>query len=60
MACNKCSILLELYQNTNKTYRDYWLMTEIFVLLHGSDVCDLEKGEVVSLNGTYGDWLNKQ
>ena len=37
MSCRKCELLLEL--RTPKSPRDYWVMTEIFVLLHGSDVC---------------------
>ena len=43
--CEKCALLLELYERTPKSNRDYWVMTELFVLLHGSDVCD--GGEVV-------------
>ena len=38
-SCPKCALLLELYERTPKLPRDYWVMTEIFVLLHGSDVC---------------------
>ena len=37
--CQACELLLELYERTPKTPRDYWVMTELFVLLHGSDVC---------------------
>lgn len=44
-ACEKCELLLELYERTPKSNRDYWVMTELFILLHGSDVCD--GGEVV-------------
>ena len=40
MTCIKCSQLAELYERTPKEPRDYWLMTELFVLLHGSDVCE--------------------
>ena len=40
--CRKCKLLLELYERTSKSNRDYWVMTELFVLLHGSDRC---KGE---------------
>ena len=43
--CHKCNDLFELYERTPKTNRDYWLMTEIFVFLHGSDVCDGKKKE---------------
>ena len=38
-SCIKCDRLKELYERTPKEPRDYWLMTELFVLLHGSDVC---------------------
>lgn len=37
--CAHCDQLLELYQRTPQEPRDYWLMTEIFVAIHGSDVC---------------------
>jgi len=38
-SCEKCETLFELYERTPKAPRDYWLMTEIFVMLHGGDVC---------------------
>lgn len=37
--CRKCEMLAELYNNIPKSDRDYWMMTELFVMLHGSDVC---------------------
>jgi len=37
--CNKCMMLMQLFKQTPGTDRDYWLMTELFVMLHGSDVC---------------------
>ncbi len=40
MSCEKCELLLELYNQTPKLGRDYWVMTELFVHLHGSDVCN--------------------
>ena len=40
MSCYKCELLGELYEQVPKTPRDYWIMTEMFYLLHGSDVCD--------------------
>lgn len=40
LTCNKCQTLIELYQRTPQSDRDYWLMTELFVMLHGGDVCD--------------------
>ena len=39
MTCEKCERLMELYERTPKEPRDYWLMTEIFVALHGGDEC---------------------
>lgn len=40
--CKACNNLMELFNNfKNATNRDYWLMTELFVLLHnGKDYCD--------------------
>jgi len=38
--CLKCKILFELYEHTPETKRDYWLMTELFVMLHGTDECN--------------------
>lgn len=37
--CKKCELLFEIYERTPESNRDYWVMTELFVLLHGSDVC---------------------
>jgi len=37
--CIKCKRLKELFERTPKSDRDYWLMTELFVLLHGTDEC---------------------
>ena len=39
--CRKCDLLYELWDHTPKSDRDYWIMTELFVMLHdGKDVCD--------------------
>ncbi len=38
-SCEKCDLLFELYDRTPKSNRDYWVMTELFVMLHGGDVC---------------------
>ncbi|MDD5342820.1 MAG: hypothetical protein PHW12_00200 [Smithella sp.] len=40
--CEKCKILFELYEGTQKTPREYWLMTELFVMLHGKDECTMK------------------
>lgn len=40
MGCRKCDLLTELYEQTPKTPRDYWVMTELFVELHGFDYCN--------------------
>lgn len=38
--CKKCEYLMELFQHTPQTNRDYWVMTELFVFLHdGKDIC---------------------
>jgi len=37
--CEKCKMLMKLFERTPMTNKDYWLMTELFVMLHGSDVC---------------------
>jgi hypothetical protein len=37
--CLKCEYLSELYKRTPKSERDYWVMTELFVMLHGGDIC---------------------
>ncbi len=43
MECKKCLYLNELFNNLVKTgkstNRDYWVMTELFVMLHGKDFC---------------------
>lgn len=44
--CKKCNLLSEFYERTPKSNRDYWLMTELFVLLHGSDECRGEEKNV--------------
>ncbi len=41
--CLKCKHLSELYEKSPKSNRDYWVMTELFVLLHGSDECKESK-----------------
>ena len=43
--CKSCKYLMELFKRIEKsTNRDYWLMTELFVLLHdGKDYCDISK-----------------
>jgi len=37
--CRKCDLLTELYEESSKSSRAYWVMTELFVLLHGGDSC---------------------
>ena len=37
--CEKCAMLAELYNGTDKSPRLYWVMTELFVWLHGGDMC---------------------
>jgi len=42
MRCKECELLNKVFNEyTMKTNFDYWLMTEMFVLLHeGKDYCD--------------------
>ena len=40
MSCYKCELLAEFYEQVPKTPRNYYIMTELMVSLHGSDVCD--------------------
>ena len=51
MSCEKCEILMELYERTPKAPRDYWLMTELFVMLHGGDSCPSAFEEPVTQGG---------
>jgi len=38
--CVKCNLLKELYESTPKSDRDYYVMTELFLHLHGGrDYC---------------------
>lgn len=42
--CIKCEYLGELFEQASKTNRNYWLMTELFVMLHdGKDYCEEAK-----------------
>ena len=41
--CRVCEQLAELYEATPQTNRHYWLMTELFVKLHGGDVCSASR-----------------
>lgn len=43
MSCNKCDLLIELYNGTERNTRQYWVMTELFVELHSGDVCRPKK-----------------
>jgi hypothetical protein len=48
--CPHCKFISETFKNAeNSTDREYWLMTEVFVYLHGSDVCSMAqvKNEVL-------------
>jgi len=41
--CKHCKFLDEIFGKlTNRTNREYWLYTEVFVYLHGSDECNLK------------------
>ncbi len=47
--CPKCNLLAELYEQLPQTPRNYWVMTELFVHLHGSDVCNYQEALKVVL-----------
>jgi hypothetical protein len=47
MLCQKCDYLMELYNQVKHSPRNYWLMTELFVLLHGGDVCEYAKKDKI-------------
>jgi len=39
--CPHCKFLDETFLSSGeKNNREYWLMTEVFVYLHGSDICN--------------------
>lgn len=41
--CPHCKFLSEIFcNNGEKNDREYWLMTEVFVYLHKSDVCNFK------------------
>lgn len=51
MNCEKCELLMELFERTPKTNRDYWVMTELFVLLHnGKDYCNPQSSDSKARN----------
>jgi hypothetical protein len=39
----KCQMLIEFYDQVEKTNRNYWVMTEIFCFMHDGDVCNYKK-----------------
>jgi prepilin-type processing-associated H-X9-DG protein len=40
--CKMCKLLSELYERTPKYPQDYWVMTELFTMLHGGkDYCNI-------------------
>lgn len=41
--CPACELLVELFSQTGQEPRDYWVMTELFVMLHNGDVCNYAK-----------------
>ena len=47
--CPHCKFLTDTFGNhAESTDREYWLMTEVFVYLHGGDVCEYTNDMVVS------------
>jgi len=46
--CKHCDFLEKIFQPINKmTKREYWIMTEIFVYLHGNDECNGTKNKIM-------------
>jgi len=44
MNCPHCEFLHKTFiEQSNSTERDYYLMTEVFVYLHGGDVCNFSE-----------------
>ena len=42
--CRNCVFLEKTFHGIKDlTTREYWIMTEVFVYLHGSDVCNFSK-----------------
>lgn len=64
--CYKCELLAALYEQVLKTPRNYYAMTELFVLLHdGSDVCEAERRNMTTLgrpdiDALYGIWVKSK
>lgn len=54
-SCYQCQLLLELWQSAEQTDRNYWIMTELFVMLHHSDVCN---GELSKINKAIAKEVN--
>ena len=50
--CKKCEYLMDLFERIkNPTNRDYWVMTEIFMFMHGNkDFCDETKKVIKYFN----------
>ena len=47
--CLHCKFLSETFcNNKEKNDREYWQMTEVFVYLHGSDVCNFAENSNAS------------
>lgn len=46
MKCKHCEFIDrtfgEVLKCKDSTFREYWLMTEVFVYLHGKDSCNLD------------------
>lgn len=38
--CENCKRLFEWWENCDRDERAYYIATELFVAMHGSDVCD--------------------
>jgi len=54
MRCQHCVFLEKTFTNTVDNEREYWLMTEVFLYLHNSDVCEEDK---MKSNKVLADWV---
>jgi len=50
MKCPHCDFIKKTFgrilKKSDSTNREYWLMTEVFLYLHGTDVCPLDNEKI--------------
>ena len=55
MECKQCkfldSIFKPIFERNDRTYREYWIFTEMFVYLHeGKDYCEINNRKIKKTN----------